>query len=478
MMKIVKTLFYERPCHGSQGAALLCNQYLEDTIVEMGYNLIPFSSKPSLFKSQVFIPWDRLEFTRLFHSRFSDIAIYCDRGVAFAPPTANSSRINILLLHGLAYNFELINSLAHIDLILTTSQYFAEVAKMMLGGIIVSDAVQLREVYSSRSDNSETIIYPLMPPIEKSEPIIAQNVEFLNRFEINEDHQIVLAHSVQPKKASIPAFVGIVASLVSKFKESNKAFKVFTSSVDSNEINDELTYLTHLNWFDNFFNIDVQDVKDSFIYTDRLPQSDLHHLFSLSSLGLCYNEVPESFGMYVLESILNGCPVFSNGSGNMRYSLPVSHGHYINENSAIYQRNSSELKILASEIVTKLTSLNLYAEILQGQDFIKSSYNIRAFKRELRDILMALSCENNKVCDRIESNNISALKRKSYIVSPLVRSFSTCCQSVIADHQTFHLSESEFNLLVLISESSFTEPDCNTSRIAQSLVEKGLICLT
>ena len=474
---LVKTLFYERLCNKSQGAALQCNQHLEDTIIEMGYSLIPFSHKLNSLKSQIFIPWDRLKFTQLFHSQCSDISIYCDRGVVFGPPSHCSSRINILLLHGLAYNFELINSLDHIDLILTTSQYFAEVAKMMLGGFVISNAEQLRNMHSVRLKDNETIIYPLMPPVEKSEFVVDRNDEFLNQFKLNKDHQLVLAHAVQPNKASIPAFVGIVASLVSKFKELNKVFKVFTSSVDFNEINDELTYLSSLNWFDDFFNIDVQDVRDSFIYTDRLPQSDLHRLFSMSSLGLCYNEVPESFGMYVLESILNGCPIFSNGSGNMRYSLPASHGHYVKENHGIYIRNAIDLKILASEIMTKLGNLNLGLEISRGQEFIQSNYNVRIFKREFRNILKTLSSSINQCQERIDTNNASVLKREFYVLSPLVRSLYACSKCVIADHQNFYLSENEFNLLVLISESSFIELDCSPLPSAQSLIEKGLICL-
>ena len=474
---LVKTLFYERLSNESQGAALQCNQHLEDTIIEMGYSLIPFSHQLNSFKSQIFIPWDRLKFTQLFHSQFSDIAIYCDRGVVFGLPSPCSSRINILVLHGLAYNFELINSLDHVDLIFTTSEYFAEVVKMMLGGLVVSNVEQLRDMYSFRSEDNETIIYPLMPPVEKSEFDVDRNDEFLNQFKLNTDHQLVLAHAVQPKKASIPAFVGIVVSLVSKFKELNKAFKVFTSSVDYNEINDELTHLSSLNWFDDFFNIDVQDVRDSFVYTDRLPQSDLHRLFSMSSLGLCYNEAPESFGMYVLESILNGCPIFSNGSGNMRYSLPANHGHYIKESHDIYIRNKNGLKMLASEIISKLGSSSLGLEIFRGQDFIQSNYNVRLFKREFRNIVKTLSCRNHQCQERINTNNTSVIKRKLYVLSPLVRSVYASSKCVIADHQKFYLSDNEFNLLVLISESSCIQLDCRTSVSAQSLIEKGLICL-
>lgn len=474
---LVKTLFYERLSHKSQGAALQCNQHLEDTIIEMGYSLIPFSHKVNSLKSQIFIPWDRLKFTQSFYSQFSDIAIYCDRAIAFGPPSPSSSRINILILHGLAYNYELINSLVHVDLIITTSQYFAEVAKMMLGGLIASNMEDLRDMLSLPSKNNNTIIYPLTPPIKKCEFVLSQNVEFLDQFNINTDHQLILAHSVQPKKASIPAFVGIVVSLVSEFKKSNKVLRIFTSCVDSDEINGELMHLLSSNWLDNFCNIDVQDVKNSFIYTDRLMQSNLHRLFTLSSFGLCYNEVPESFGMYVLESILNGCPIFSNGSGNMRYSLPVRHGHYINENHGIYIQNVTDLRKLASEITTKLGSSGLELEISQGQEFIQENYNLRTFKKEFKNIIKTLSCRLKPCQESISVNNTSIRKRKFYVLSPLVRSLSSNSKCVIADHQNFNLSDEEYHLLALISESSSIELDSNASISAQLLIEKGLICL-
>ena len=48
-------------------------------------------------------------------------------------------------------------------------------------------------------------------------------------------------------------------------------------------------------------------------------------------VGLAYNTFPEPFGFYVLESVHNGTPVYTNGAGNNRFLLPPGHGIVVQE---------------------------------------------------------------------------------------------------------------------------------------------------
>ena len=91
--------------------------------------------------------------------------------------------------------------------------------------------------------------------------------------------------------------------------------------------------------------------------------------------------------MYVLESIANHCPVFSNGAGNMRHSLPTNHGHYISESFGIYDSSATACMELALEIIFKLEDQNLHEELQAGYSYIISKYNIRDFKKNIRNIL-------------------------------------------------------------------------------------------
>jgi len=475
---LVKTLFYNQASRESDGAAFRCNKYLEDVIVETGHDLQSFYPELSTLKSQAFIPWDRVQFKRSFTAQIGDIALYCDRGVLYSPPSPRSAKVNIVLLHGLYYNFELINSLEYIDLILTTSPYWAEVAKMMLGGKIITTLLQLNESFSSSNKSKDAMIYHLKPPIEIARHESIDNKEFFGRYQNNllAEH-VILAHSIQPGKASVPAFVGIIALLASHLKESNKVLKIFTSRIDRDAILAELQSFKSLKWIDELNNICADEIKKCLIFTDRLPQSELHHLFSLAKFGLCYNDVPESFGMYVLESILSGCPVFSNGSGNMRHLLPPSHGHYIHESNGIYERNQTDLKRAVKRIILKLDDPNLKQEIDRGRLYITNNYNKRRYKKEFKDILMAAS-DNSLVFKKTNAFRTSAPQFQTiYKVSPLVR---TLCQEghyIIADHETFTLSEHEFKLLMAIEHSSSHSSEYYNSNLLQSLLNKGLICL-
>jgi len=83
----VKTFFSDRQFRDSNSAVQLCNKHLEDAIIELGHQLIPFEFDPNPIKSQIFIPWDHLKSKQAFELLSSDIAIFCDRGVALGPPS-------------------------------------------------------------------------------------------------------------------------------------------------------------------------------------------------------------------------------------------------------------------------------------------------------------------------------------------------------------------------------------------------------
>ena len=475
---LIKTLFYERYSpEVRSGAAMRCNQYLEEVIVEMGHDLLTISPDRISSKSQMFIPWDCLQFNKSFNSHFSDISIYCDRGIESSPPSRESSKVNILLLHGLYYNINLINNLDCLDIILTTSLYWAEVIQLLLGGNIVSNSSQLRELYASKIGTKQPIIYPLTPPIQVATYDSESNTNFLSKYNLDDlQQEVIFAHSIQPQKASIPAFVGIVAFLVSSFKQRKQLFKVFVSKSNAADIQHELMHLTNSSWFNNFSNISACDIQTSIIFTDRLHQTDLHQLFSLSRFGICYNEVPESFGMYILESILSGCPIFSNGAGNMRHSLPSFHGHYINEPYGLYNYNHDDLASLCKQILCKLDDPMLKHEIHQGRSYIVSKYNIREYKKGFRDVLKAVAIWPVEIKKIYEPKRLTSDNQDIYKLSPLVRSLCSQHNYVFADHQNYQLTDMDFKLLTLIGDSSSSLTEMNYYANIKSLLDKGLIC--
>lgn len=475
----VKTFFGDRQFRGSHSAVNLCNKHLEDAIIELGHQLIPFKFDPNPIKSQIFIPWDHLKSKQSFESLSSDIAIFCDRGVALGPPSKQRVKKNILFLHGLAYNIDLIKSLEDIDIIITPSLYWAEVTQMMIGGQIIRSIYDSDIQYISASSRQNTVIYPLDPPIQIiSAQIDDEKSKLMNRIGITNSNQIILAHSIQPNKASFSAHVGIIIALAIRYRKVNKHLKVVTSTIDREKIFSVIGKIYNEYEHDYAFSFTLKDAEECFVFTDKLSQKLLHQLFRASTFGISYNDVPESFGMYVLESIANHCPVFSNGAGNMRHSLPTNHGHYISEPFGIYDGSTTACMELALEIIYKLEDQKLPEELQDGYSFIKSKYNIRDFKKNVRNILNL--AKSKDISTRSPSFSFLQSKFRSHQshlqISPLVRSFSSKDRVVMADHQNFKLTDREFNAFMLVYDVQHEVLSSSQNACFDILIDMGLIC--
>ena len=386
---------------------------------------------------------------------------------------------NILFLHGLAYNIDLIKSLEDIDIIITPSLYWAEVTQMMIGGKIIRSIHDFDFQYISASSRQNTVIYPLDPPIQIiSAQIGDEKSKLMNRIGITYSNQTILAHSIQPNKASFSAYVGIIIALAIRYRKVNKHLKVVTSRIDHEKIFSVIGKIYNEYEHDYAFSFTLKDAEECFVFTDKLSQKHLHQLFRASSFGISYNDVPESFGMYVLESIANHCPVFSNGAGNMRHSLPTNHGHYISESFGIYDSSATACMELALEIIFKLEDQNLHEELQAGYSYIISKYNIRDFKKNIRNILnLAKSKDISTRSPSFLFHQTKSISHQSHLqISPLVRSFSRKDRVVMADHQNFKLTDREFNEFMLIFDGHNEALSSSQNACFDILIDMGLIC--
>ena len=477
----IKTFFYNRFSLTSDGAPHRCNKYVEEVIIELGHKLYP--CEPNLphprYKSLNYIPWDRRD--RMLRNQYipADVSIYCDRGIAYGFPSFDSSKFNILLLHGLAYNYEMIYSLNRFDLIITTSAYWAQVTRMMLNGVVIHNADELGcLLLSYRKGNNYSLIYSVSPPIENA--LIASKSklnEFMNTHELQDNSSMILAHALQPNKANYGLLVGTVISLSSLYSQEEKKFKIIVLEDTRINIKESLNrfYSKYNKSIDK--NIAIDEALNCFIFTKRLEQSQLYELFKICNFAFLYNDVPESFGMYALESVANRCPVFTNGAGNMRNALPYNKGLYIYETWDLYQDHIEEYQHLANFIRKKLEDKQIKQEIDMGAVYIKNNYNLIDFKNQIMQIIQTIT----QAVDGVKMNlhkyeNYSTTY--NYRISPLIRKICVEKLSVIADHQFFTLSDQEMGVLCYInnkdSDSIKTKFSSNEA-IVKSLLSKGLI---
>jgi hypothetical protein len=126
--------------------------------------------------------------------------------------------------------------------------------------------------------------------------------------------------------------------------------------------------------------------------TSRVRQADLFRLMKVCRFALMFNKIPESFGLMPLECVLNGCPVHTNGSGNLRHLLPPSHGVTLHDRDpsmpldawaletarAIYEHSLSESSAARSR---------RQAELDHGREHIRRTYTTEAFDHDIDDVL-------------------------------------------------------------------------------------------
>lgn len=477
----IKTFFYNRFSLTSDGAPNRCNTYVEEVIIALGHNLHPCESKPPhrRYKSLNYIPWDRRD--RILQNQYipADVSIYCDRGIAYGLPSFDSSKFNILLLHGLAYNYELIYSQNRFDLIITTSTYWAQVTRMMLNGVVVRNAEELSYLLLSyRKGRNYPLIYSVLPPIENTSIANKSKLnEFMNTHKLQDNSTMILAHALQPNKANYGLLVGTVISLSSLYSQEEKKFKIIVLEDIRINIKEALNdfYSKYNNFIDK--NILIDEALNCFIFTKRLEQSQLYKLFEICNFAFLYNDVPESFGMYALESVANRCPVFTNGAGNMRNALPYNKGLYIHETWDLYHDHIKEYQHLANFIRKKLEDKQIKQEIDIGADYIKNNYNLIHFKNQITHIIQSITQAVDGVKTNLHKYEIYSTT-DNYRISPLVRKICVEKLSVIADHQFFTLSDQEMDVLCYINDKdsdSIETKFSSNEAVVKLLLSKGLI---
>lgn len=75
---------------------------------------------------------------------------------------------------------------------------------------------------------------------------------------------------------------------------------------------------------------------DALLPVAHLENRSLISVMRHSTFSLCYDNITEAFGFYPLESVYSGCPVFTNGSGNLRHLLPPRSGIEVQDDVAMH----------------------------------------------------------------------------------------------------------------------------------------------
>jgi hypothetical protein len=115
-------------------------------------------------------------------------------------------------------------------------------------------------------------------------------------------------------------------------------------------------------------------------------QSDFFRLMRQSRFFLAFNQIPESFGMMPLECVLQGCPVYTNGSGNLRFLLPHSgNGMRVEDTEGLLDGDFDEHLRVAALVYGNAIQLDrdgtspIREDLARGQGFIPENYSPEVF---------------------------------------------------------------------------------------------------
>lgn len=324
------------------------------------------------------------------------IALYDATGTAVRSPERGWARHNVVLYHGLAYGTGAWMANPAVDLHLANSPYLARV----LQSLFAFPNWRQRRVLNPRGlMRTKSIRLPL-PSVEcrDGHPGFAHGVDLPPALLRELDSgATVWGHALQPGKQDWLATLSILYWLNELRTAPVPRIRLFVSE---HSLTEDVRH-----GLDAMLAPAGRSCADYFVRVPHLSQAALFRLMRGCRFGLAYNRFPEPFGFYVLESVHQGCPVYTNGVGNNRHLLPAEHGINIYEafdmvEDARGQRDPVAWRGVAECILRNLgqnDAVRVQCEL--GARLIEKTWNLGSFESDfiqaLRDLDDAVEPQMN-----------------------------------------------------------------------------------
>ncbi len=441
----------------------LGNSYLTQALERCGYRtrganfsrgriieqLVPFHLAPARSK--------------LIAASPADLAFYDDEGLSICPPSRRWARTNVVFYHGLLYNPGTWMGNDAIDLHCGNSPYLARVLRALLA----FPDWEKRRCLDPRAFQIVSHVTLPLPSVEEpdgSRRMSGADVPRAVRALLESGE--VIGHALQPGKHDFSASVSILFYLNEMArKDGRPAVRLLVADTD-------LT-AERVAALQKVLRLVGRSPEDFYVPVPRLSHRALFKTMRACAFGLSYNTVPESFGFYVLESVHNGCPLFTNGVGNIRHLLPPGHGIEVFEDFAMTQGRPEAYEAVARRIHDALADRAARGrQCRRGASYIDAHYNRRSLQRDLAAALERLEGPAAPETD------FDALTIE---LGPLVRHYDAASGTVISDLESFTLSASQAALLPeLLGRKcgDLSATDRSTMRLAQRLFARGVLSLS
>lgn len=327
------------------------------------------------------------QLARLDGDAHPHIALYDATGTAVRVPQRGWARHNVVLYHGLAYGTGAWMANDTVDLHCANSPYLARV----LQALFAFPNWRQRRVLNPRGVARTVSLRLPVPSVERRDghPGFAHGVELPPALQRELDSGAsVWGHALQPGKQDWMATLSILYWLNELRTAPLPRIRLFVSE---HSLTDDVR-----RGLDALLAPAGRSCADYFVRVPHLSQAALFRLMRGCRFGLAYNRFPEPFGFYVLESVHQGCPVYTNGVGNNRHLLPPDHGIHVFETfdmieDARGQRDPAAWRGVAERILRDLGQGDtVRAHCERGARAIESTWNLENFENDLAQALRDL----------------------------------------------------------------------------------------
>lgn len=408
MARSISLLLSRSGGSSSQGSVGYVNGVVPQILRRSGWELRPFQPPQAGPAQETTLPFGLASVHAAALARGpADVALYDDAGAAIRTPSRRWAKRNLVLYHGLAYGSGAWMANPEIDLHCANSPYLARVLRALLAFPdwqgrrclderafdIVTD-LHLPVPCTADPDGSPAFSYGADVP-----PMVARLL----------DGPLILGHALQPQKQDLFATLSILYWLNEIARQHGCPRVKLLISAASLDADRRRT-------LDAALAPTGTRCDDFFVPMPHLNQRALFRLMRACRFGLAYNRFPEPFGFYVLESVHNGCPIYTNGAGNNRFLLPADHGIVVHETADMVGEtvDASAYRSVAERIHADFGRADaMQAACRRGSALVDLTWSPDAFARSLTAAI-----------DRVEGPSAPPAKFDDLVVAlgPLVRS--------------------------------------------------------
>ena len=442
-MKTAAVFFNQAPQKPYRLSPSMVNGIIEDAVENAGYRIderqysdvyhIHEHRMPFLHIRQA-IPARR----RIDAASPVDLSVYCDTGLSICPPDRRASNKNIVVFHGLGSNHGLWLGNDSIDVFCANSRYLRDV----LVSFLASPIWETQSVLDRRAFSCVDILSLAVPCTEEASGFIESLGESLpHEVAAILDGQDIVGHALQgsakiDRKATVATM--IYANRVALERGLARRVRLLVRADELGALSEQLEHVEMLRGAFADLRLSVDDV---FVPVPLLRQRDLYDVFARCQFGLAYNVYPEPFGFYVLESVFSGCPVYTNGAGAMRSTLPPGHGIHVYETEGMALGDLSEYAAVAETIVGDVAACaRLTAQCQLGREYITTHYGRRNTYSDMNRCLAR--------AESVPREPVWEFQDLVLALSPLVRIWNAATGALVSDYTAMRLAANERDILI------------------------------